>query len=136
MFNTKHLLLLIASLSAVAAFAPAASFGVTRMTTAANTNTAIYSNALEEANEFNFNGYSITNPDQRLAYTDEVMGDGDMAQSGKVLTMAYEGKLMSNGKVFDTGTGYSFRLGEGKVIPGWEQGLQVRLHQRKEGYYP
>jgi FKBP-type peptidyl-prolyl cis-trans isomerase len=41
--------------------------------------------------------------------------------------MAYEGKLMSNGSMFDSGNGYSFRLGDGKVLPGWEQGLSVRV---------
>ena len=36
--------------------------------------------------------------------------------------MGYKGTLMSNGKQFDEGS-ISFRLGEQKVIPGWERGI-------------
>ena len=39
----------------------------------------------------------------------------------------YEGKLMSDGSVFDSsysrGKEFSFVLGQGRVIKGWEQGV-------------
>jgi hypothetical protein len=63
-------------------------------------------------------------PAQALAIKDTVFGAGDTAEKGKVVTVAYEGRLMASGKQFDQGTGFSFKLGEGRVIPGWEQGLQ------------
>lgn len=69
-----------------------------------------------------FDDYLPTAEDQDLAYQDTAVGSGDMAMEGKFLTMAYKGKLMSNNKQFDEGT-ISFRLGENRVIPGWEQGL-------------
>lgn len=69
-----------------------------------------------------FDDYSQTEPDQNLAYQDTVVGTGDIANSGKVVTVAYKGTLMSNRKTFDEGQ-ISFRLGAGKVITGWEQGI-------------
>ncbi len=72
-----------------------------------------------------FSSYSISNPLQQLAYRDTVIGDGDTIERGKVVTVAYEGRLLSNGYKFDFGTGYAFRFGEGNVIPGWEVGLVV-----------
>jgi hypothetical protein len=126
MFSSKSILLIIvATLSTTTAFAPCAPASFALKTTSSKTR--IYkSAALEEVNDFNI--YSIANPVQQLAIKDEVVGDGDVAEKGKVLTMAYEGKLMSNGYMFDSGVGYSFRLGDGKVIPGWEQGLSVRIY--------
>jgi len=61
---------------------------------------------------------------KELAIKDILIGDGDSAKIGDVLTVAYKGKLMSNGKQFDEGTGFSFKLGEGKVLKGWESGLE------------
>jgi FKBP-type peptidyl-prolyl cis-trans isomerase len=61
-----------------------------------------------------------------LAYRDIEIGTGDVIEKGKVVTVAYEGRLMSNGYKFDFGKGYAFRFGEGRVIPGWEVGLVVR----------
>lgn len=53
-------------------------------------------------------------------------GQGAPAKSGKFVTVYYEGRLKSNNKVFDSsnkGQGFSFRLGGGEVIKGWDQGL-------------
>mmetsp|Transcript_10723 Transcript_10723/g.23753 ORF Transcript_10723/g.23753 Transcript_10723/m.23753 type:complete len:195 (-) Transcript_10723:53-637(-) len=69
-----------------------------------------------------FDEYLQTAEDQDLEYEDTVVGSGDMAMEGKFLTMAYSGKLMANNKQFDEGS-ISFRLGENRVIPGWERGL-------------
>jgi FKBP-type peptidyl-prolyl cis-trans isomerase FkpA len=62
----------------------------------------------------------------QLVVQDEVVGTGDIAQVGKTITVNYTGKLQ-DGTVFDTSVGktpYSFVLGAGTVIPGWDQGLQ------------
>ncbi|KAL7545813.1 hypothetical protein ACHAWF_009161 [Thalassiosira exigua] len=69
-----------------------------------------------------FDDYSQTVEDQDLAYEDTAIGAGDVAMEGKFVTVAYSGKLMSNDKQFDEGT-ISFRIGEGRVIQGWERGL-------------
>jgi FKBP-type peptidyl-prolyl cis-trans isomerase FkpA len=53
-------------------------------------------------------------------------GSGRGAKNGNVLTVHYTGKLM-DGKKFDSsydhGTPFSFTLGTGSVIRGWEEGL-------------
>lgn len=69
-----------------------------------------------------FDEYAQTE-DQDLAYQDTVIGSGDeQAQEGKFVVVAYKGQLMSTNKVFDEGS-ISFRVGERKVISGWERGL-------------
>lgn len=58
--------------------------------------------------------------------------DTTKAHVGKVISVYYTGKLMSNEKEFDgnvkngkpVGDPLSFGLGEGSVIPGWEEGLK------------
>jgi peptidylprolyl isomerase len=70
-----------------------------------------------------FASYSLSKPDQGLAYRDTVIGTGTLAEKGKVLVVSYVGRLLSNGKQFDEGQGYAFRLGEGKVIRGWDKGM-------------
>ena len=58
----------------------------------------------------------------------EVMqeGDGDVAEAGQRVTVHYEGRL-SDDIVFDSsrprGRPFSFTIGAGKVIKGWEQGV-------------
>lgn len=61
-----------------------------------------------------------------LKIEDVKAGKGPGAKSGDVLTMSYRGTL-TNGKVFDE-TGkkkapFTFVLGKGQVIKGWDQGL-------------
>ena len=63
-----------------------------------------------------------------LIVTDNVVGTGAVATAGKRLTVTYTGWLYSTtavankGMQFDSGT-FSFTLGQGAVIPGWDQGL-------------
>ena len=58
----------------------------------------------------------------------EVMqeGDGDVAENGQRVTVHYEGRLTDD-TVFDAskprGQPFSFTIGAGQVIPGWEQGV-------------
>ena len=52
--------------------------------------------------------------------------NGAVAKSGKKVTMKYVGKLQS-GKIFDQTRGnatFSFRLGVGEVIKGWDVGVE------------
>ena len=54
-------------------------------------------------------------------------GDGDVAAAGQQVSVHYEGKL-TDGTVFDAsrprGQPFSFTLGKGQVIKGWDQGVE------------
>jgi len=60
-----------------------------------------------------------------LSITDIVVGDGAEAVSGETVTVNYRGTL-ANGKEFDSSYGrgpFSFPLGAGRVIRGWDEGV-------------
>jgi len=63
-----------------------------------------------------------------LQTTDLTIGSGAAAKQGDCLIVKYYGTLASDGKKFDENftqpTGLAFTLGEGQVIPGWDQGLE------------
>ncbi|MCU0678186.1 MAG: FKBP-type peptidyl-prolyl cis-trans isomerase [Candidatus Pacebacteria bacterium] len=62
----------------------------------------------------------------QLIIDDVVFGTGDEAVLGDTVTVHYIGTLQ-NGQEFDNsnkrGTPFTFTLGEGKVIKGWEEGV-------------
>lgn len=64
---------------------------------------------------------------KELQVTDITVGTGAEAAPGMTLSVNYVGTLFSTGVKFDSsydrGTPFSFVLGQGSVIPGWEQGL-------------
>lgn len=55
-------------------------------------------------------------------------GTGQGAQQGDCLVVKYYGTLATNGELFDetytTPSAIALELGAGRVIPGWEQGLE------------
>ncbi|KAF8247512.1 hypothetical protein K440DRAFT_601177 [Wilcoxina mikolae CBS 423.85] len=62
---------------------------------------------------------------QGVTIEDKKTGTGPVAKNGAKLGMRYIGKL-NNGKVFDSNTKgkpFTFRLGKGEVIKGWDVGL-------------
>lgn len=63
---------------------------------------------------------------ENLELLDTVVGEGKEAQPGIRIVVHYTGKL-EDGTVFDSsvtrGQPFSFVLGEGRVIAGWEQGF-------------
>ena len=68
---------------------------------------------------------SPTGPEAPLSTQDLTVGTGATAVAGDVLTVHYIGTLQ-NGNVFQSSYGgppYTFRLGVGAVIPGWDQGV-------------
>lgn len=62
-----------------------------------------------------------------LKYVDQVIGTGEVAVAGKTANVHYTGWL-ENGKKFDSsvdrGQPFSFPLGAGRVIKGWDEGVQ------------
>jgi hypothetical protein len=60
-----------------------------------------------------------------LRITDVVIGDGPEATAGESVSVNYRGTL-ENGKEFDSSYGrgpFSFPLGAGRVIKGWDEGV-------------
>jgi FKBP-type peptidyl-prolyl cis-trans isomerase len=62
-----------------------------------------------------------------LQMTDTTPGTGTVAEIGDTVTVNYVGAL-TNGTVFDASanhgtSGFSFTLGAGQVIKGWDQGI-------------
>lgn len=63
---------------------------------------------------------------KRIQIEDLKVGEGAEAESGKTITVHYVGTL-TNGTQFDSSRGrnepFEFILGQGQVIPGWDQGI-------------
>lgn len=59
--------------------------------------------------------------------TDIKVGEGDEAVAGKSVSVHYTGTLKSDGSKFDSsldrGEPFTFNLGGGQVIKGWDQGV-------------
>jgi len=68
----------------------------------------------------------VTSP-SGLKFEDIVEGDGDTAKPGHSVTVHYIGSL-ANGMQFDSSLSrnepFTFVLGEGRVITGWDEGVQ------------
>jgi rhodanese-related sulfurtransferase len=71
-----------------------------------------------------FLGVSVNAAD--LSFEVIAEGDGETAKKGMQVSVHYQGRLI-DGTIFDDsqkrGTPFSFTLGSGQVIPGWEQGI-------------
>lgn len=78
------------------------------------------------ASEMESNAQEVKMP-SGLKYVDRVVGTGDEAVAGKTVNVHYTGWL-ENGKKFDSsvdrGQPFSFPLGAGRVIKGWDEGVQ------------
>jgi peptidylprolyl isomerase len=61
-----------------------------------------------------------------LKYIDEKVGDGQEAKAGDTVSVHYTGTL-KDGKKFDSskdrGEPFEFKLGAGRVIKGWDEGV-------------
>jgi peptidylprolyl isomerase len=72
----------------------------------------------------------MTKTSSGLQYEDTKVGTGASPQKGQTCVMHYTGWLWENGakgKKFDSsldrGTPFSFPLGQGRVIKGWDEGV-------------
>lgn len=65
-----------------------------------------------------------------LVYIEQVKGKGAKAEKGKTVSVHYTGMLL-NGTKFDSSFDHpdkapiEFKLGEGMVIPGWDEGIAM-----------
>ena len=76
-----------------------------------------------------------------LQIRDLVVGDGPVAEAGQQAVVHYVGVAHSTGEEFDAsynrGTPFTFPLGGGRVIAGWDQGVQgMRVGGRRELIIP
>jgi peptidylprolyl isomerase len=76
-----------------------------------------------------------------LQTKDLVTGTGAVAKAGNTVSMQYVGVLYSNGQQFDASWDrnqpFSFQLGAGQVIPGWDQGIPgMKVGGRRELIIP
>ena len=66
-------------------------------------------------------------PPTGLESTDIVEGDGDVAETGDTVKVQYVGVDYSTGEQFDAswdnGQPFTFQLGGGQVIKGWDEGV-------------
>lgn len=93
-------------------------------------------------------------PPKKLVVEDLEQGSGKTAKAGDQVSVSYVGVLYKGGDVFDASWGkgsepFTFKLGAGEVIKGWDQGIQgmkvggerklvipPSLGYGSEGYYP
>ena len=80
-------------------------------------------------------------PPDFIAVADLVEGIGEMASPGKEVTVQYVGYDYETGKKFasswDEGKPYTFKLGAGEVIPGWEEAINgMEVGDRREMVIP
>jgi peptidylprolyl isomerase len=81
---------------------------------------------LDEAAMADFLELDLTTTDSGLQYAVTEKGDGEIPEAGQIVQVHYTGKL-ADGTVFDSSYEYgdpiAFPLGQGFVIPGWDEGI-------------
>ena len=80
-------------------------------------------------------------PPKKLVVDDLEEGSGPAAKAGDEVTVQYVGVNYKSGKEFDSSWSrsepFSFQLGSGLVIPGWEQGIEgMKVGGRRELVIP
>jgi peptidylprolyl isomerase len=80
-------------------------------------------------------------PPADLQITDITVGDGAEAKAGDQVLVHYVGVAYSTGEEFDSsydrGDPLGFQLGAGRVIAGWDQGVQgMRVGGRRQLVIP
>lgn len=91
---------------------------------------------------FKKNNITATKTQSGLYYAVHTKGLGPNAKAGKKVTMNYTGKLL-DGKTFDSNTDpkfnhvspFTFTLGQGQVIKGWDEGVQLLNLGTKATFY-
>src|SRR5262245_36081373 len=74
-------------------------------------------------------GPSVNTAITQLTVIELALGTGAMANTGSRITVGYSGFLYdasqadNKGRQFDSSSAFTFTLGNGQVIKGWDQGL-------------
>lgn len=93
------------------------------MRTASNLPASLMSEGAKlNADTLAFDTFKQGDPTQGLAMRDDIVGTGEEAMDGDIVTIKYAGRCMVDDEGFDEGE-ISFKLGQGKVIKGWDQGI-------------
>jgi len=114
----------------------------TSTTTTAGTSTppAAHESTGTHMNEGQAGAASMVTTASGLQYQDIVLGDGPVAQSGNTVTVHYTGWLTDSTKFDssrDSGRPFSFTLGQGQVIRGWDEGVAgMKVHGRRKLVIP
>jgi len=82
-----------------------------------------------------------TDPPPDLVIVDRIVGDGDEAVAGSLVTVQYVGVRYSDGGQFDASwdrdQAFEFELGARRVIAGWDRGVEgMRVGGRRELIIP
>lgn len=97
-------------------------------TTAANSTLIAQASSTDATDLMQEENQEIITTPSGLRYIDLQEGDGAMPQSGQNVTVHYTGTL-EDGTKFDSSRDrnrpFSFRLGAGQVIRGWDEGLST-----------
>jgi len=93
-----------------------------------HSNTAIFSSHTPtKGHPMTTSELSFTETPSGLQYADTVEGTGETAKAGHQAEVHYTGTLYPNGKKFDSsldrGDTFTFALGRGQVIAGWDEGV-------------
>ncbi len=80
-------------------------------------------------------------PPKKLEVKELYEGNGAVAKAGEEVVVQYVGVNYKNGKEFDSSWSrnepFSFTLGAGEVIPGWDQGIEgMKAGSRRELIIP
>ena len=82
----------------------------------------------EPLKPFNIEGKEIITTESGLQLVKIVTTDGEAAENGKMVNVHYSG-FLTDGSLFDSSVEraqpFSFALGEGRVIKGWDEGIAL-----------
>ncbi len=97
----------------------------TLITTTSSDNRIAMDNTLKQESKAMDLANAVTT-ESGLQYIDITEGEGDSPSSGQTVTVHYTGTL-TDGKQFDSsrdrGSPFSFKIGVGQVIKGWDEGV-------------
>jgi peptidylprolyl isomerase len=112
MMTLYHSLLLLTLAISTDAFVPSPRFA-----------RCIVRSTATESDVVAYDNYKLNDDTQELVMKDVVVGNGEAAKVGDILDVKYKGTIMATGKEFANGP-LSFKVGEGKVLPGLDVGVE------------
>ena len=90
----------------------------------------------DEASAKNISEEEVVMTESGLQIKDLVVGTGEQAREGAIVSVHYTGWLVDGTKFdssVDRGTPFEFKLGQGDVIKGWDEGVAtMRIGGKRE----